>query len=40
MGLGLFYQIRDGFGTGSGIVTPALSLLYFKNNLLLFYFTL
>ena len=33
-------QIRDGFGTGSSIITHAPPRLYFKNNLLLFYFIL
>ena len=37
-GLSLFSQIKDEFEVGSGIVTPALPQLYFKNILLLFYF--
>ena len=40
MGLSLFSQIRDDFGAGSGIVTPSLFRLYFKNNFLLFDFIL
>ena len=39
-GLSLFFQIRYGFGTGSGIVTPTPPQLYFKNNFLLLYFIL
>ena len=37
-GLSLFSQIRDKFGTGSGIVTPALSRLYFKNIFIIILF--
>ena len=36
-GLSLFFQIRDGFGMGLGIVTPTPPRLYFKNKFLLFY---
>ena len=37
-GLSLFSQIQDKFRTGSDIVTPALSRLYFQNIFLLFLF--
>ena len=40
MGLDLFSQIRDEFGADSGIVTPILSRLYFKNIFFIFYFIL
>ena len=38
MSFGLFFQIRNEFETGSGIVIPALPRLYFKN--IFFYFIL
>ena len=39
-GFELFSQIQDEFEIGSGIVTPVLHRLYFKNIFLLFYFIL
>ena len=38
VGLSLFYQIRDEFESRPGIVTHALSRLYFKN--IFYYFIL